>query len=243
MKKLTSILIIFLVLNSCKKNERVLKADEIKNVDKLKNPKKETDIVENSSKYRDTLEINYLGHKNLLEILKILPDSTMASWGWKASDRVNFVDFIEKNNFTIDSTEQYQNIKIIKPNTIGIQIVDGYWTLSIYKVNPNNYIVITDDIVGGGNDIKTFEFINGKLISKKINFFKRYLSQILKEDSKCLELLEDNNLFFEYNFEDESKIIIKNLILSDEDKNCFKGNILHYKLNLKSQNFDLIKVD
>lgn len=246
MKKLIFSIIIILGLNSCKENAQEQNAEIVNRIDSLQNPK-EIDSLEKPNNFRDTLQINYLGHKDLLEILKILPDSTMGSWGWKPNDRKEFVDFIEKNNFTVDTTEQYQNIKKIKPNTIGIQVVDGYWTLSIYKIKPKNYIVITNDIVGDGGDVKTFEYNNGELKSKNIDLFRSFSSQILnnKNDSKCLELLEDEKILFEYNLDDESEIIIKNPSLSNENeyKNCFKGNTLHYKLNLKSMNFDLIKID
>src|SRR5690606_37076269 len=125
-------------------------------------PKKESNekiiSIEKKSKKKnyDTIPINYSANIQILEILKAIPNECMGSWEWTMEDRVKSVDFISKNNFLVDSTKMYNDIKYLKHNTMGIQVVDGFWTLSIYELDNNRHIVITNDIVGDGNDIKAF---------------------------------------------------------------------------------------
>jgi len=195
---------------------------------------------------QDTIRINYLEHKDLLSILTVLPDSSMKSWDWKENERKDFVRFIEKNNFTVDITKGYNDIIEIKPNTIRIKVVDGLWVLSIYKIKSNNYIVITDDIVGDGNDIMSFEYNNGKLTCIELDkLFGDYFAELLidRNKSNCTEFLDENKIGFEYNFEDEEKVTIENSWnLKEENNRCFKGNTLAFTFNRMTKKFDLTKV-
>jgi hypothetical protein len=172
----------------------------------------------------------------------------MESWGWKANERMEFVKTIKKNNFIIGTTEYFSNITLIKPNTMEIQVVDGLWTLSIYKIKPSNYIVITDDIVGDGNDIKCFEYDNGKLVYTKMeDLFGNYFTDLLidKEDSSCVELLDDNKIGFVYDFKSDINAEINNSFYLKENENgdCLKGNTLKYQFNQKTIKFDLLKIN
>lgn len=237
----TSLILFFISCNN-KKEEQVIKIQRA--VDRTHETKKS----ESASKYQDTLKIEYLGHKDLLDILAVLPDSTMESWGWKANERMEFVKTIKKNNFIIGTTEHFSNIRLIKPNTMEIQVVDGLWTLSIYKIKPRNYIVITDDIVGDGNDIKCFEYDNGKLAYRKMeDLFGNYFLDLLidKEDSRCVELLDDNKIGFVYDFKSEINVEINNSFYLKENENgdCLKGNTLKYHFNQKTRKFDLLKIN
>ncbi|WP_268849038.1 hypothetical protein [Flavobacterium aestivum] len=235
-------LILFLISCNDKKQEQLEKSERI--VDRTHEIKKS----ESASKYQDTLKIKYQEHKDLLDILTVLPDSTMESWGWEANERVEFVKTIKKNNCIIGTNEHFSNIALIKPNTMEIQVVDGRWTLSIYEIKPSNYIVITDDIVGDGNDIKCFEYDNGKLVYIKMeNLFGDFFTDLLidKENSRCVELLDDNKIGFEYNFKNAINVEISNSFYLKENENgdCLKGNILKYQFNKKTRKFDLLKID
>lgn len=199
--------------------------------------------LEKKTEYSDTIQINYLKNKTLLNILKLLPESTMNSWKWSQKDREETVNFIEKNNFIINSTEIFTQIKYIKPNTIGIQVIDGFWTLSIYEFNENHFFIVTNDIVGNGNDIQTFNFIDGKLTpTKMINWFSGFKYKLLTNKSTdCIEFLEDNKLIYNYDFNDKSIVIISSWLLNKRDNgNCLKGNSIKYKLNKKSRTFDIV---
>ncbi len=196
--------------------------------------------------YRDTININYIENKTLLNILKILPETTMRSWGWSKKDREKTVEFIEDNNFIIDTTEMYNNIKYIKPNTIGIQVVDGSWTLSIYEFGENDFLIITNDIVGDGNDIQTFSYYNNKIKPfKMVNGFSEFEYDLLLNNAsiKCVEMLKENENTYDYDFSDKNFVSISSwLINKEESGNCLKGNSIRYRLNKEKKIFELIDV-
>lgn len=237
MNKIILFALVFIFL-SCKKNEE--KTDpKILNKKIQNSPEIQDDEVQKS----DTLKISYHEHKNLFDILTILPDSTMGSWEWKKNDRIEFVKQIQKNSYTTGSSN-FSHIALAQPNTLEIQVVDGRWVLSIYKIKPNNYIVITDDIVGDGNQLLAFEYVNGELnyIPFK-NLFDHFLTALVTDpnDEKCMESFEDNKIGFEYDFIGTKKITISNSLLK-EPKGCFKGSTLNYEFNPMAKKFNLINI-
>lgn len=231
-----SYLLILVMLNSCIQNT---KEESLK----IKGTKATTEIKQEIA-YRDTITIDYRNHEALLTVLKLLPETTMDSWEWSKEDRIKTVAFIEKNNYLIDSIEMYHNIKYIKANTIGIQFVDGVWTLSIYEFNKNNYFIVTNDIVGDENDIQTFNFIDNEIIPlKMINWFDGAGYRLLKNNSKeCTQLIEDNLLRFGYDFTAENEIEISSLSTKSESQGCFEGNTIKYRLNKQKRTFDIVDV-
>lgn len=241
---ITQLVLSLLVLSlfSCKKNEE--KSDSKISNEKAKDTLKTEEENEGFEK-QDTLKINYLEHKNLLDILTILPDSSFESWEWRKVDRKEFVKQIEKKNYTTGSPEHFSKISLTQPNTLGIQVVDGHWVLSIYKVKTNNYIVITDDVVGDGNQFMAFEYLDGELkyIPFK-NIFDHFLTTLIinPNDEKCVEFFEDNYIAFEYDFIGTKKIHITNSLL-EGSKSCFKGNTLNYEFDPAIKKFKLINIE
>jgi hypothetical protein len=217
--------------NTVKENNKSLKT-EVRNAQ-----------IEQKVQSSDTIKINYNENKEILEILKLLPNKSMESWEWIKSEREEMVQSISRNNYFIDTTPNYNTIKHIKTNTICTQVVDGSWTMSIYKIAQNNYIVITDDMVGDGNDLMSFEYKNGSL--KEIEFsslFNGLQKNLLKNpDAKeCAELLEDNLLTFDYNFNEKQKVTISSLFFKKgKNENCLKGNTLNYKFIPELKKFEL----
>jgi len=201
--------------------------------------------LKQETEFRDTIAIDYRKHETLLTVLKLLPETTMESWEWSKKDRVKTVAFIEKNNYLIDSTEMYHNIKYMKPNTMAIQAVDGVWTLSIYEFNDNHSFIVTNDIVGDGNDIQTFNFINNVVTPlKTTNWFDGFESNLLLNTTEnCIKLLEENQLGFNYNFRDTNNIEISaGILIKSETEHCLKGNTIKYRLNKQSKTFDIVDV-
>ncbi|TPN86793.1 hypothetical protein [Aquimarina algicola] len=195
------------------------------------------------SQYRDTVQIKYSENKNILEILKIVPDETMGSWGWSKKDRVKTVEYIKKYDHLVDSTEMFNTIKYIKPNTIGIQVVDGFWTLSAYDFGEDDYFVVTNDIVGDGNDIRTFSLKNGRLTpTKMINWFSEFDQKLLSNTSKqCIKLLKESELGYDYDFSDDQIVLVSSWLLSkNESEHCLKGNAIKFQLNQKNKTFDIV---
>lgn len=218
-----------------------------------KEEKKEHIItIENSSKIvtipKGALAIKYAEHKNLLDILTLLPNNTMDSWGWSTEERVELVNFIKENNYSLGFPEHFSKMDLIGPNALGIQVVDGYWILAIYKIKKNNYIVITDDIVGDGNDLHSFEYNTKKLTEIKFEslFDELYISNLLidKKNSECKSLLDDNQIGFEFDFTSTTILKISNsyYLKKEVNENCLNGNTLYYKFNSSKKKFDLIEM-
>lgn len=243
MKKLFMLLIIAFALQSCE-NKTQKKSKEIKEQNITANSSNNSANVEN----QDKLKIKYSDHKNLLDILTKLPEYTMESWKWSEKDRIDFVKFIQKNDYTFNSSSHFSKFSLIGPNTIGIQIVDGYWTLAIYKIQANNYIVITDDVVGDGNSLLAFEYKDGKLNDVGFDnlFDENFFSSLLiNYKDECEDLLEDNLIGFEYDFSHTTNLTISNshYLKKDEHQNCLKGNTMKYKFNPKTKKFDLTAIN
>lgn len=95
---LLSLLILFLF--SCKKNEE---KDESKITNQKAQDTVKVETGNNDIAKPDTLKINYLEHKNLLNILTLVPDSSMGSWEWKKEDRI---EYVKKYNKTIIHSHQ-----------------------------------------------------------------------------------------------------------------------------------------
>lgn len=195
--------------------------------------------------YADTIAIDYLKNKKLLDILKSLPESTMSTWTWSRPEREKTVAFIEKNNFIVDTTEMYNTIKYVEPNTIGIQVVDGFWTLSLYKFDENDFFVVTNDMTGDGNDIQTFNYKDNKLTPTKMtNWFREfYVELLLSHSDECINLFEENELTFAYDFSNEHTIEISSILLNkNEHADCFKGNSITYRLNTSKKTFEVARI-
>ena len=201
-----------------------------------------TRIKKENKKHTDTISIDYLKHQKILDILKLLPKQTMTSWEWTQEDRIKTVDFIKKNNFLVDSTKRFNNITYIKPNTLGIQVVDGFWTLSIYQLTSAKTLIITNDIVSDGKDINSFLFTENSF--EKIEFnqlFGKGIKNLIKNQSEqCVLELEDNYFTFDYDFTDKNIVTFTSWGLEkDEHQSCFKGNILKFELNTSEVKFEL----
>lgn len=250
--KQVQIFLILIILSSCKTDKKENGINQSESISEIEKPKIENNSgglknIDNirTEEYKDTIAIDYLANRKLLEILKVLPKETMTSWEWSTEERLKTVQFIEKNNFLIDSTEMYNNIKYIKPNTLGIQVVDGFWTLSVFELNSEKNIVITNDIVGDGKDINTFIYDEEDL--KRIEFEKLFgkgIDNVLKKQSdECLLEMEDAFLTFDYDFSDSNIVKIESWGIDKiESINCFKGNTIEFKLNKSKGIFELKKV-
>ena len=107
--------------------------------------------------YAEIIKIDYQKNKEILDILPLLPDSAMASWQWSKEEREGMVRSLAANNQFTDTTKDYNTITKVTPNYLSTSVVDGYWTAALYKVSENHYIVVTNDVVGDGNQIYAYE--------------------------------------------------------------------------------------
>ena len=193
-----------------------------------------------SNRFRDTIAINYKDNKKLLDVLQLFPKSNMGSWDWSQKDRTTMVDYIKTHNYIVDTTAQFLNIKYVKPNTMGLSVVDGFWTLSLYTLDADNTLVITNDSVGDGNDYTVYLLKNAVLqLIDATSIFGDYFNVLLQNNSEaCQNLLEENKITFDYDFSAPQSITIASWALhQDEDSDCFKGNTIVLQLNKKEGRF------
>jgi len=134
---------------------------------------------------KNKVEIDFEKNKDLLDIILLLPDNAFSSWDWKIDERIKRHNEIKTNNYYTDDNPDFFTQKYFEPSKAGFSIVDGFWSISIYKTTENTFIVITDDKVGYGNTLNFFEV--------KTNTIKEYLNEkLMFSDFK--ELLKQKTL-------------------------------------------------
>lgn len=243
MKQLIFI-ILTLILLSCENktlNEVSItsKLDDTLNVEKSEN-------IQNSVK---KVAIDFILNKDLLDIILLLPDNAFPSWEWKLSDRTKWYNEIKENNFYLDDNPDYFNQKYFEPNKAGFTIVDGFWSINIYKTAENSYIVITDDIVGDGNSLNFFEVKSNK-IKKYLDgntMFLDYIAQLKKKEKteNCIEIFEElDDPIFEFDFTSKNKVEIESswYLTKENYENCLNGNAVVYNFNPETKKFEIEKV-
>lgn len=259
MRKIYYIISISLLsLNSCDSSHNdktIIKADS-----SLIDSAKEADLIPETTKvinpehsaektaqqqFSKTIEIVYQSNKDILKVLPLLPDSTMGSWEWTKKERQEFVQSVQANDQFIDTTANYNNIQQVKPHYFLTQVVDGVWSVTLYEIKKNHFIVITDDIVGDGNDIMAFDWENGSLAPIPLeNLLGRNYPELLLSSASnaCKDLLEENAML-SYNLDVINKLTISSPMLNKKDHgSCCKGNTMYFTFNPKLKKFDLYKI-
>jgi len=193
--------------------------------------------------------IDFKKNQHILDIILLLPDSAFPSWEWKLNDRIKWYNEIKENNFYIDSNPNYFNQTYFEPNKAGFTIVDGFWSINIYKTTENSYIVITDDIVGDGNSLNFYEVkynIIKKYLDEKTIFsvFTEHLKR--KENTEnCEEKFEEmNDPIFEFDFTTKNKVEIGSswYLTKEKYENCLIGNAIIYNFNPETKKFEIEKI-
>lgn len=239
-------IIITLIAISCKNNNQETISIDSKPKDTVKvehfENNKKTDSI-------NIVKINFEKNKDLLDIILLLPDSVFASWEWKLKDRIKWYNEIKENNFYTDDTPDYFNQKYFAQNKAGFSIVDGFWSINIYKTIENSYVVITDDIVGDGNTLNIYEVKSNilKPFSDEKTLFSDFKEQLKKKENNknCEEKFNElNDPIFEFDFTSKNKIEIESswYLIKEEYENCLIGNALLYRFNPESKKFELEKV-
>lgn len=195
------------------------------------------------------IKLDFEKNKDLLDIILLLPDSAFSSWHWTFEDRTKWYNEIKENNFYTDEEPMYFNQKYFEPYKAGFTIVDGSWSINLYKAEDNSYIVITDDIVGDGHTLNFFEVkvnsIKSNLVEKSaiLNFVD--LLKKTENIENCQEtFVELNGPFFNYDYTNTNQIEIESswYFIKEEYENCLIGNALRYNFNPKTKHFELEKI-
>jgi hypothetical protein len=167
--KMKQLLLIFLTLTiiSCKNQ------NQNQNQNQISMASKPNDTIKTEQQLisKDKVEIDFEKNKDLLDIILLLPEKAFSSWDWKLEERIKWYNEVKANNYYIDDNPDFFTQKYFEPRKAGFSIVDGFWSISIYKTTENTFIVITDDKVGDGNTLNFYEV--------KANTIKEYLNKKL----------------------------------------------------------------
>ncbi|MCO5261086.1 MAG: hypothetical protein M9916_13185 [Crocinitomicaceae bacterium] len=197
----------------------------------------------------NNIPINYIKNKDILDVILLLPDSVFQSWGWKLNDRMKWYNEIKENNFYIDDDPNYFNQIYFEPNKAGFTIIDGFWSINIYKTFENSYIVITDDVVGDGHFLNFYEVKSNK-IKKYLDektIFSDFIELLKKKGNfeSCEDKFKDmTNPIFQFDFSNKNKVEIESswYLIKDDYKDCLIGNAIIYNFNPKAKKFEIEKI-
>jgi hypothetical protein len=239
-------MILTLTILSCENKTQNSVSTNSKHEDTLKIEKTEN---LNKSNSINKVEIHYNKNKDLLDIILLLPDSAFPSWEWTLNDRIKWYNEIKENNFYTDDNPDYFNLKYFEPNKAGFTIVDGFWSINIYKTVENSYIVITDDIVGDGNSLNFYEVKSNK-IKKYLDektIFSNFTELLKKKDNteNCGEIFEEmSDPIFEFDFRIENIVEIESswYLTKENYETCLTGNAIIYKFNSETKKFEIEKI-
>ncbi|KIO77618.1 hypothetical protein TH53_08190 [Pedobacter lusitanus] len=225
--------------NAAKDKTIAVKQDNSHQLQHVNKP--DTNTV-NAQPFSNKIKIYYNQNQVILNLIPLLPDSSMASWEWKKKERLELLESVRSHNYYIDTTKDYNNISVITPHYFKTQVVDGVWCLALYKIQENNYVVITDDIAGDGNDLKAFELKNQQLTPLKLkDVLGDYLSNFLINNTNktCKDSFEKGDYRFDYNFGHKNQLIVSSAyITKKENEQCLKGNSLTFVFNGKLKKFE-----
>lgn len=240
------IIILTLIFLSCENKTLNSTSTTSKIEDTLKVEKSENKQNSNSI---NKVAIDFKKNKDILDIILLLPDDAFPSWEWKLNDRIKWYKEIKENNFYIDDDPNYFNQTYFEPNKAGFTIVDGFWSINIYKTTENSYIVITDDIVGDENSL-TFYEVKSNTIKRYLDektIFSNFREQLKRKENTegCEEKFKElNDPIFEFDFNGNNKVEIESSwYLSKENYDpCLIGNAIIYNFEPDKKKFEIEKI-
>jgi hypothetical protein len=193
--------------------------------------------------------LDYSKNRDLLDMIALLPDSVFSKREWKTEDRKKWYNEIKENNFYTDHIPTSFNQIYFKPNSAKFSVIDGYWTVSLYRTSANSFILLTDVLLEKVHDICIYEVKDHEIqrAADMKTVFGDYLALIKRADSKkdCSKEYEElYSPIFSFNFSDKTKAEIKSswYLLKEIYADCLKGNTLFYEFNPDTKIFDLKKI-
>lgn len=240
------ILLLILTIISCKNKTQDTVSTTSNSIDTLK-----VESLENNPKLnsKNKIGIEFEKNKDLLDIILLLPDSAFLSWKWKLEDRVKWYNEIKANNYYTEESPDFFKQKYFEPTKAGFTIVDGFWSINIYKTSEKSYIVITDDIVGDGNSLNFYE-VKSNVIKKYLDektIFANFKEQLKKKENveNCDEKFEEmNDPIFEFDFTGKNNVEIESswYLTKENYENCLIGNAILYNFNPRTKKFEIEKI-
>lgn len=254
MKKVIYLIVVLTIL-SCenKKQNSFSSNSNRKNVSTTE----DTYVAENSDTSSAIIQvpIDYNKHKDLLDIILLIPDSAFTSWEWSLNDRIQWYNEIKDNDFYTDDDPDYFNLSYFDPNKAGFTIVDGFWSINIYKTAENSFVVITNDIAQGYNSLNFYE-VKSNTIKKYLDektLFSDYIELLKKKENieNCHEIFKELDYpIFDIDLTSQNKVEIKahywdinsGHLIRKEYENCLNGNTIIYHFNPNTKLFDVEKI-
>ncbi|MES2829989.1 MAG: hypothetical protein V4687_17665 [Bacteroidota bacterium] len=196
------------------------------------------------SSYAKIVKLDYQENAEILNILPLLPDSSMGTWKWEKNERSAMVNSLINTGQFLDTTENYNTITKLTPNYFQTQVVDGLWSASLYKIAEHNFVVITSDVAGDGYFNNAYQVIGKEIKELQMSDLfgkdpEHLLLRITNEG--CRKLILDNSLR-NYDFSDSLLVRISSSYFTKKDNgDCLVGNELIYKFNRSTKKFDFLK--
>lgn len=106
----------------------------------------------------DTVQVRD-SEKILLEIIAALPDSAMgSSWDWPRSERALMLNLALQHGYILNSDRIFNVKRIMDSTHFSTQVVDGYWEIKAFEGALSDYVVLTHNIVGDGDEFFAFRY-------------------------------------------------------------------------------------
>ena len=177
----------------------------------------------------------------LLEVLALLPGKSRGSWDWSQEDRVSFVNKSLEDGYFINYIFGIQK-QFISDSYFFVGVVDGSWSLKIFKANDDSYLVLAVDHVGDGNSFSTYTYKNGNLTKNKKEFYdllpKGIFNSFYTNKDNCRKHYQDNyNALLDYTF-NENTIELYDYYAKN-NKECFNYDTAILEFNKDLKTFEL----
>lgn len=181
-------------------------------------------------------------NKILLEILALLPEKSRGSWDWSKEDRKVYMKASIKEGYLSNNNSGMFQKRFISDSYFFIGVIDGSWSLKLFKAKDNSYLVLAVDHVGDGNSFTTYTYKNGKLYQREKDFLELLPKQLFisfySNKNNCSENYEDNyGWLLEYTFNED--IIELYDFYAKNNKECFNYDTVILKFNKDTKQFEL----
>jgi hypothetical protein len=233
------ILVVIMAAVSCKHKNPANVNDKII-VDTIDLSKEEYPLK--NAGHADTVQINYQLNQDILNLIPLIPDTAMQSWGWSKADRNAFLSMVKKRNYFVDTNPQYNNIKDVRPHYFETQVVDGLFSVSCYKGSNGDFLLITNDQVGDGNYLCAYQVSSNRITEIKINEVIGSLDSYLKvhaAEEKCETQLEEAAPYSSYDLSTLNEISILVPLEKAKSEKCVDGNSIKLKFDAVTGKFNV----
>lgn len=259
-KSFTFSMLFIMLFISCNKSKEIVQEDETSDIEEIYeevfNPEEPTKEAEDDVIYDDLyadypkrLPLDFESHKEILNLILLLPDESFGSWSWSIDDRIAWYTEIEQNNSYVVNIPFFLNQIELSAHKAHFSILDGSWIISLYEANDDSIFIITNNIVGDGNIIHIYEAQNNKLIHSysQEDIFGNFeeLVTLPIQITDCEKILENATLYlYDVDLKDKQIVEFNNswYHTKEEFGGCLRGNTIQYTFNPNAKSFDITRI-